>query len=206
MMKNYFLIFLFAFTHFVSLNSQNWSLDSVLFTNQLNINIEAELEDKIKLTLINTKGEVLLELLDDFEVLDGIQLNYEFDHAPTLLYLALEINEKHAVEKIFKLNNQKSIIIVKIELDKTNLDLNNLLIYPNPSVNGKFFLRYMDESNNYDLKIFNNSGQVLFKEKGSKSFLLNRELDLSNFANGTYVLKLHVGGKEMTERIVKTVN
>jgi hypothetical protein len=71
-------------------------------------------------------------------------------------------------------------------------EVNGLTLYPNPN-NGKFVLKGNVADNvEYKIEIINALGQVVYKDNATaNSGQLNKEIQLSNVANGIYLLRLH---------------
>ncbi len=82
-----------------------------------------------------------------------------------------------------------------------NLDI---FILPNP-VSGVLTIQMFPEAGNQDfnLIIFNDLGQLILKESGS-FFNSRHSINVSDFANGIYFLRLECLGKQWTKKFVKT--
>ncbi len=71
-------------------------------------------------------------------------------------------------------------------------EIKGLILYPNPN-NGKFVLKgNVADNAEYNIEIINSLGQVVYKNNATaNSGQLNKEIQLSNVANGIYLLRLH---------------
>ncbi len=99
------------------------------------------------------------------------------------------------------INNCRSIpfpVLVNVTLEINNFENDKINIYPNPS-NG---IITISNSNNHftELKLFNILGMEL------KSFIANSKeinIDISNYQNGTYFLKIISEQSEIVKKIIK---
>ncbi len=96
-------------------------------------------------------------------------------------------------------NGSKSNVIVKSNWVQSvvtgieNPETFEFCVFPNP-VNEKFEIR--TSLNNYEIEIINVFGQVLLKEKNEK------EVNIDNFAPGTYILKVSGDNNTRQKRII----
>jgi len=97
--------------------------------------------------------------------------------------------------------NENAVIewsIVYTNSDLLLLQELGIKIYPNPS-NGKFRID-MTERNVEQITILDISGRLIHKENLKQQS--SKEIDLSEFAKGIYILKLNVNNKELTSKII----
>jgi len=73
----------------------------------------------------------------------------------------------------------------------------NLNVYPNPS-NGKFTIENASVENG-KMEIFDLFGQLIYS---TDDFNKRKEMDISNFAKGVYLVKINDGKTSYTEKIV----
>lgn len=103
----------------------------------------------------------------------------------TLEYKELEKDDKEVLEK------------AGIEIPKKQLDLDNLMFFPNPS-DGKFTLSFDTESKgDLDIKVIDINGKVVFQESFNNfTGKYNKEIDITANSKGTYFLIIQ-HGKDM---------
>ncbi|OFX24269.1 MAG: hypothetical protein A2033_17140 [Bacteroidetes bacterium GWA2_31_9] len=79
---------------------------------------------------------------------------------------------------------------------------NSINIYPNPN-NGKFLL-YLEnfESKNYELQIFDITGQIIYSKNYENTVVLAENIDISEFGSGVYLVKISDGNKVFHKNIV----
>jgi hypothetical protein len=79
-----------------------------------------------------------------------------------------------------------------------------LSIYPNPT-NDKVSIRLgLEKVGKVNLKLTDAAGRVVFAETvESNSTDFSHELNLSDYASGTYILLLNVDGKTAVKKVVK---
>ena len=70
-------------------------------------------------------------------------------------------------------------------------------VYPNPT-NGKIYIN-LENKLEFTWQLFNFEGKLLIESKE----LNQKEIDLTNYPNGIYLLHLHYDGQEKTIKIVK---
>jgi hypothetical protein len=84
-----------------------------------------------------------------------------------------------------------------------NTFVNNINVYPNPS-NGVFNTSfYASNSDNYNIKIFNALGQVVYEEP-LKNFSgsYSKEINISSFGQGVYMLSISSSMGEEVKRLI----
>jgi hypothetical protein len=81
---------------------------------------------------------------------------------------------------------------------------NNILIYPNPS-NGVYSILYSNKNNQKPrLEVINVLGQIIYSEiMEGNGGTINKTLDLSNQADGMYLVRINNGGEVMARKILK---
>lgn len=88
-------------------------------------------------------------------------------------------------------------------INTTNLKehtvLTNLLIHPNPSINGIFYIRGLDE--NAQINIYNELGETVYLNKTNKTDSI--EIDLRNKANGIYYIRISTSEESRVIKVVK---
>ncbi|MDG2483357.1 MAG: DUF5011 domain-containing protein [Flavobacteriaceae bacterium] len=77
-------------------------------------------------------------------------------------------------------------------LDLDNKDL-NIIVYPNPT-SGMININGL---NKYDLKVYNNLGQILLQANNTKA------IDVSSLPNGVYIIRVSNGVKSSTKNFIK---
>jgi hypothetical protein len=97
-------------------------------------------------------------------------------------------NKALSAEDIIKLNNEKSIITSNVSFTEKTF-----IIYPNPAKN---FTTIELNSAEGSLEIFNSSGAVV---KTVNLTTANRNIDLSSFTTGVYVVK-HSNGNSIAQK------
>ena len=79
---------------------------------------------------------------------------------------------------------------------------NNISIIPNPS-NGNINITINGVDNNLDISIYNIIGQAVKSFATSDvTTVFNKNMDLSNLSNGTYLVKIQSGSKIATKKLV----
>ena len=103
-----------------------------------------------------------------------------------------------AIDNVFI--QQKITAIERVE--KNNLSCN---IYPNPITGGTTNVNFsLDKKSKVSIKVLDIKGQVLwgndfgYKPKGS----YNESINLSNLANGIYVMRIEINNNQITKKII----
>ncbi|CAM1340039.1 T9SS type A sorting domain-containing protein [Tenacibaculum amylolyticum] len=127
-----------------------------------------------EIALLNNNIELAESLLDDdfsIEILNAYRENSLLDLKITPLTL-------HKEEILFN-----------------ELDANNIGVYPNPTINGRFNISVKNSNirNNLMLDIFNIQGKRILQSSLSGP---NENIDISKYPKGFYILKIH-NGKEI---------
>ncbi len=102
---------------------------------------------------------------------------------------------------VFKKNttgNKSDDTVIKI---KKGMD--ELTIYPNPATS-KFRLKFVSDSReNISVKVLNETGKTVFSEKEIEfQGEYSKEIDLSAFEKGTYIVKLSQGKRTLAEKLI----
>ena len=81
---------------------------------------------------------------------------------------------------------------------------NNVSIVPNPS-NGNVNITISDADKNVTITVYNILGETVKAFATTESnTVFNKNIDLSNMANGTYLVKIQSGSKVATKKLVIT--
>lgn len=105
------------------------------------------------------------------------------------------------VQSNFNLNWIEFTSLVATE----DLDLENeILVYPNPS-EGQFFINgNLGKSQDVELRVYNVIGQLILRKNVENVSILNEEIDLSNWENGNYFVRIQLeNGEFVTKKILK---
>ena len=88
--------------------------------------------------------------------------------------------------------------------DKTELQVKNFKLYPNPT-EGLFNLEFeLEENAAAMIKIYNQKGEMVYNEKIKKSELIfNKQIDLSKEESGIYFIKIIQFDKSITKKVMK---
>lgn len=79
---------------------------------------------------------------------------------------------------------------------------NDLLLFPNPSQSGIFYLKLYEPSNSLTVQVVSVSGKKLLSEKHT-AFNKKIKIDLSQFSNGIYFINIINNGKKLkTKRAI----
>ncbi len=86
---------------------------------------------------------------------------------------------------------------------KDNLKLKNLEYYPNPN-DGRFTLRFdLPDNEESTITIFDMHGKELFKDSSTATpETYEKEIDISGYGKGTYILKVETGNKMASKKII----
>ncbi len=96
-------------------------------------------------------------------------------------------------------NKQEAALLDSQVIDE---ELNpSFIIYPNPSPNGIFKLKSDSFNGNADLQIFNTSGKLINVQKITSAS--GTEIDLSDQADGIYLLKVAIEHKSYPYKLIK---
>lgn len=97
-------------------------------------------------------------------------------------------------------------IVVKDKSKKSTENITNKIdfsVYPNPFENNFNLTINLNQKENYNLSVFNSSGQLIFSQNGEFAFgeqSLNIPIKESN---GLYIIQLRVGDKIITKKLMK---
>lgn len=86
---------------------------------------------------------------------------------------------------------------------ENDLTVNDLNIYPNPN-NGVFNLKFnLPEEGKIAVRIFDVNGKEVFSDKERKfKGEYNKEIDLTEFGNGTYIISIEQNDKSTVKKII----
>ncbi|RLD41562.1 MAG: neutral protease [Bacteroidetes bacterium] len=77
-------------------------------------------------------------------------------------------------------------------------------VFPNPVSNQLKFTINTDDAESFEVNVYNIYGQLMFSENGiSKRGITQKTIDIANFPNGTYVVKISVDSRIFNHKIVK---
>jgi len=93
----------------------------------------------------------------------------------------------------------KNIILEKIITSTSSLQESEVCIYPNPADNAITIKIEVAEMSNFRAKIVNALGEVLYNKELRNS---TEKINLSNFANGIYLIKIETNGKNYSQKII----
>jgi hypothetical protein len=78
-------------------------------------------------------------------------------------------------------------------------------LYPNPTNNVLYYDIYNPQEQNATIKIYNITGQLMYKNEESLSAGINNfEFDVKQFRQGVYILRVSFGNKSQTQSFVVT--
>ena len=101
----------------------------------------------------------------------------------------------------FKNNHSGLVYPLQSVAEVKTIPEDQILIYPNPS-NGKFTVDgTINMGQTINLEIYNMLGEKAYLALNFRSQSSN-EIDLSNFPNGVYILKLYEGTATYTQKII----
>jgi len=84
---------------------------------------------------------------------------------------------------------------------KENKQLSSITIYPNPST-GKYYITLQETINStqYNLEVYNLLGELILNQKIQSQ---TTQIDLSQYPQGTYILKASGANQSFHQRIIK---
>jgi hypothetical protein len=136
--------------------------------------------------------EHTIDILNTFQAGDTIFIRFKLHSDP------LTAGWGWAIDNVFI--QQKITAIERVE--KNNLSCN---IYPNPITGGTTNVNFsLDKKSKVSIKVLDIKGQVLwgndfgYKPKGS----YNESINLSNLANGIYVMRIEINNNQITKKII----
>ncbi|MCB9223901.1 MAG: T9SS type A sorting domain-containing protein, partial [Crocinitomicaceae bacterium] len=142
-------------------------------------------------TLLSTVSNTVTSISDTPPTITG--LDYMIEITPpstcTATNKAQDYNSSRSNTTTSILNTDPNLITELEDLD--------LQIYPNPS-NGLFNLIF-EEASNYTIEVYDLSGQLIFNKFVNTDYTV---IDLSNLADGPYMLKVTSDVASMTTRII----
>ncbi|MDP4272681.1 MAG: T9SS type A sorting domain-containing protein [Bacteroidota bacterium] len=146
---------------------------------------------------------IIYSLFDINHINARTKINYDCD---TISYMY--DNAGNRVLRTITLPKKKSALVAKTDTSNTKkqmfeekLGQQKILIYPNPTKgNLTVEIQGYDKEKNSALYLFNISGKILISQKTVNS---NMSLDLSNYQAGDYILKIILGNKISTWKIIK---
>lgn len=74
----------------------------------------------------------------------------------------------------------------------------NFLVYPNPVTD--YLTVSWDDSNDFDIKIYNLSGSLVFNQQGLTN---NQQISFLDFAKGTYIIEVSNAEKILRKKVIK---
>jgi hypothetical protein len=82
-------------------------------------------------------------------------------------------------------------------------EINEFVIYPNPS-KGLFNIQFNSNSNNdINLNVYDMRGRNVHQDTFSNNGLINETINLENLQSGVYLVEVQDGLKKVTKKIVK---
>tara|TARA_B100000900_G_scaffold405179_1_gene414442 strand:- start:2088 stop:4172 length:2085 start_codon:yes stop_codon:yes gene_type:complete len=103
-----------------------------------------------------------------------------------------------------ELNDWSIEICVEAALSTGEYDItaNDISVYPNPN-SGVFNVEINSlNSSDIEISIYSLLGSVVFENSFDNSFNFNETIDLRSVKSGVYLMKVIIGNKEMTKRII----
>jgi hypothetical protein len=126
------------------------------------------------------------------------------------VYYAMGINtvtctpHTHAKTYNSSHSNTANVIIQNVGIAAINAEASSLNIYPNPT-RGVFnvSLSLASGNQNVKIKVFNAMGQLILTENCSKTAgAVNKQIDLSNYSKGVYVVQVISDANSMYRRVI----
>ena len=92
-----------------------------------------------------------------------------------------------------------------MDVDENQLPGNILTnVFPNPASKQLNLTINTDNSESFEVDIYNIYGQLLFSETGtSKPGITQKTIDIKSLPNGTYVVNISIDGRTFNHKIVK---
>jgi len=136
--------------------------------------------------------------LSDFNKISNFQ--YSFNIIPKQFGLVKLSVPENSVSNILGNGNMKQDwqIIYYSPVSVNNLNINNLIIYPNPTQN---FINIDNMTGIKELKIRNLNGKIILNK--TSCFENNPYLDLTSLPNGSYILELLIEDRKIYRKILK---
>jgi hypothetical protein len=79
---------------------------------------------------------------------------------------------------------------------------NSFAVYPNPADQSLIISGQTSAGESVTIEIIDITGRVVYSEKDQSSGVLNKQIDISNLANGTYVVKVETDNTVSTTKVV----
>ncbi|MFV8373640.1 endonuclease [Flavobacterium sp. LB2P6] len=92
-------------------------------------------------------------------------------------------------------NNLGSRMVEKTPKTSLTLDINDIVLYPNPS-NGNFAIN--NSNNVYSIEIYSIIGQKIFSEENS----IKSEITLPNIVKGTYLVRVTIDSNSVIKKLI----
>ncbi len=100
---------------------------------------------------------------------------------------------------------------IKVSTDKNcqgefvkNINLEDIIIYPNPVMDGNLYVQLKDFSTaeSMEVRVFSNNGKQMFFKKYNAP-LSNAEIDITKFPKGIYFISIKANNNSITRKIIK---
>lgn len=170
---------------------------TVLIVDPQNQNVTAVAGSTMFTVTSNTNWQVTSNSAWALPTADGIgngmlEVTYDENMSNAVRVAVLTVQASGALQEI-TVTQEGSVSVIENTLS-------GIKIYPNPT-KGQLFIT-SDKTGNYSMQLLDLKGNIYINS--AMNSLSATKLDLSNFAKGTYVLRLDQDGKTYTSQIVLT--
>ncbi|MFV8337259.1 endonuclease [Flavobacterium sp. RSP29] len=144
------------------------------------------------------KNGVLIDIIGTF---NGGTANFSVDEtirrkatvtSPTATFNKTTQWDSYALDTC---NNLGSRMVEKTPKTSVTLDINDIVLYPNPS-NGNFAIN--NSNNVYSIEIYSIIGQKIFSEENS----IKSEITLPNIVKGTYLVRVTIDSNSVIKKLI----
>jgi endonuclease I/chitodextrinase len=143
------------------------------------------------------KNDVLIDIIGDLDGTDDFAKNITLRRRTDVKGPTTDYSEQR--EWLFFPTNEVSDIgnfNGTLSVEDTS-SLGEYLIYPNPTNGNKVFFKTIQDA---DITIYNVLGKIV---KVAKITETKNSIDVSNFAKGIFIVKINIGNKSITKKLIK---
>lgn len=143
--------------------------------------------------------------LENYTIQGGAEANYR---AASYIELRAGTTINNGASVLFEIEDCENTQVFKKKIINDSIQNNdlgydeNLIVYPNPSNSTVNVSLEMDTKKNYDLYLFDAMGKLKFKLSGT-SILIDKMIDLSEFKQGMYFIRVVTDSIVYQKKIIK---
>ena len=148
-------------------------------------------DGSIKITPLRGSGQYIYDWIGDTTAINSISNLLSGIYKVIVTDAIVGCTDSLEVEVGFFTATQESEII------------ENIRLFPNPTTSFVHLETALQSAAKMEIQVLNPVGQVLFRDYHPKSKKISQSLDLSNFAQGIYFIRIQIGAEVFVKKLLK---